>query len=352
MAASLQDLIARWDGIGVVSRLDRATGTWIFVALHDTTLGQPVGGTRLKVYPTPADGLEDALRLAAGMTHKWAAVEIGYGGGKAVLALSRELSGDERVGLLERYARLLEDLRGAFATGQDLGTTLDDIAFLAQRSRWVHGYDHATGRARDPGPYTAIGVEHGMRAACASAFGSPELAGRTIAVQGLGGVGGPLVRRLTSAGAKLVLSDVDRERARLLAREHDAREVAPEDFETTPCDVLAPCALGATLNESTIPRLACRVVAGSANNQLREPADAERLHERGILYAPDYLVNAGGATAFAAIHAGVTDELELRDRLARLETITLEVLTEARERRESPVHAARRRVERVLAAAR
>jgi len=349
---SIERLIEGWDGTAVVVRLDRPTGTWIFVALHDATLGPAVGGTRLKVYPRKEDGLRDAMRLAEGMTHKWAVIEFPFGGGKAVLAPPRELARDEREGLLERYAGLLNALAGAFSTGQDLGTAPADMAFLARRTKWVHGIDPRSGEMGDPGPFTARGVLEGILAACEQRFGSPELSGRTILVQGVGDVGAPLARLVTEAGATVLVSDLDAARAAAVADELGGRTVAPEEVYATECDVYAPCAVGATLNEGTIPSLRCAIVAGSANNQLAEEADAERLHERGILYAPDYVVNAGGATAFGALAQGVFDEAEMVERVLRLRGVTAEILGEAQERGESPLRAARRRVERVLAAAR
>ena len=348
MTQTIERLIESWDGLAVVTHFDRETGTWVFIALHDATLGTPVGGTRMKVYPTKEDGLRDAMRLSAGMTHKWATIDVPFGGGKAVLALARELDAGEREGLLERYAHLLNALRGGFATGQDLGTTRADMAFLARRSSWVHGIDPRTGEMRDPGPYTALGVMAGMSVACEHAFGKPVLAGRSVLIQGVGDVGAPLARLVAESGGTLLVSDLDAERVEAMAAELGARVVAPAEVYDTECDVYAPCAVGATLNADTIPRLRCRIVAGSANNQLGEEADALRLHERGILYAPDYVVNAGGATAFAALAEGILEDAELRERVQRLGVVTAEILSEAAERNEPPLVAARRRVARVL----
>ncbi|MGH9464196.1 MAG: Glu/Leu/Phe/Val dehydrogenase dimerization domain-containing protein, partial [Thermoanaerobaculia bacterium] len=294
------ELLAGWDGLGVFTSFDRATGTWIFVALHDGRLGRPTGGTRLKVYPTPDDGLTDALRLAAGMTAKWAALELPMGGGKAVLAAPRPLAGEERRGLLTRYGSLVESLAGAFATGEDLGTTPEDMRVLAEVTRWVHVFPDAP----DPGPFTALGVYHGIRAALAARLGNEDPAGRRVLIQGVGDVGAPLAELLAAAGATLLLSDVDEPRAAALASRLDAEVVSPAQLHETPCDVYAPCATGAVLNEETIARLGCAIVAGAANNQLAAPADAERLHARGILYAPDYVINGGGALAFGLLGLG------------------------------------------------
>ncbi|HZD03308.1 MAG TPA: Glu/Leu/Phe/Val dehydrogenase dimerization domain-containing protein, partial [Longimicrobiales bacterium] len=291
------DRIQEWDGLGVVVRHDRPTGTWIFVALHDDTLGRPTGGCRMRVYGHPSEGLRDALRLAEGMTRKWAVIDLPYGGGKAVLAVPRPLQGEERRGLLRRFGELLESLKGAFSTGEDLGTTPADMACLATVTRWVKATGVRGGEPVDPGPYTALGVLEGIRAALAAAFGDGELAGRTVLVQGVGDVGEPLARMLSAEGARLLLSDLDHGRVESLAGELQARPVSPDEVYWTACDVYAPCAVGATLNSGTIPQLRCRVVAGSANNQLETEADADALRERGILYAPDYVVNGGGALA-------------------------------------------------------
>lgn len=337
-----------WNGLGVVTRYDAATDAWCLIALHDATLGPMVGGTRLRVYPSPADGVRDAIRLAEGMTYKWAGISVPYGGAKGVIALSRPLAPPERTPLLQRYARMITALGGRFMTGQDLGTTPEDMLVLAAETQYVHGIDYATRQAVDPGPYTAYGVFVGIRAALGAAFGAPSPEGRRVLIQGVGDVGGPLARRLADAGARVLVSDVDQARARPLADAVRGDVIAPDAVYDTACDVYAPCAVGATLNVDTIGRLACRVVAGSANNQLAEPADADRLHARGILYAPDYIVNAGGAAAFAALKRGVRDDGELYARVGRIEGALAAILREAAEANESPLAAARRRVERVL----
>jgi len=352
-ARSLEELIAGWDGLGVVARFDRESGAWFFIALHDDTLGRPTGGTRMRVYPSPAAGLLDAMRLAAGMTDKWAVAGVPFGGGKAVLAVPGPLAGEARRGLLHRYGQLVDSLQGAFATGEDLGTSPEDMTEIAARTRWVLGGHGGDGLLADPGPFTAHGVLCAMRAAAARAFGSDDLAGRRVLIQGVGDVGAPLARDLAAAGAELLLADRDAGRASALAAELGAREVAADEVYATPCDVFAPCAVGAVVNPDTVPRLACRVVAGSANNQLAGDADADALHRRGILYAPDYVANAGGAIAFGRLaEEPATARDDLMQRVDRIRGILDEILAEAAERDESPLHAARRRVERRLQAAR
>lgn len=349
----LETLIHRWDGQGVVIRHDAATGSWIFVALHDGTLGVPTGGTRLHTYPTPAHGLLDAMRLAAGMTFKWAAAEVDFGGGKAVLAVPPDLRVEARQGLLHRYGALVQSLRGAFRTGEDLGTTPRDMAEIARFTDHVLGGHGGDGTPADPGPFTAHGVRSALDASTGRAFGDSGVDGLRVLVQGVGDVGEPLARSLVADGARVLLADVDGERARALAAEIGGETVDAAEVYETPCDVFAPCAVGAVLNADTVPRLACRAVVGSANNQLATDADADRLHERGILYAPDFVANAGGAIAFAHLaddpNAGRD---ELFRRVERIHAIVEAILAEAAERGESPLHAARRRVERRLDGAR
>jgi len=336
-----------WGGLGVYSHRAADLDAWIFVALHDDRLGPPTGGTRLKVYACPEDGLIDALRLSRGMTQKWAAIELPFGGGKAVLCLSRALGAGEKRRLLEAYAAILNTLRGKFGTGQDLGTTVEDMRFLAGLSASVHGIDRETGQVEDPGPHTALGVHAAMRSAFKHRFGSDSFGGRTIVIEGVGDVGAPLARMLARDGARLLLVDLDEARAVALARELDAKTLACGDQFATPCDVYAPCATGATLNPETIPEFVCEMVCGSANNQLLSSADAERLHARGILYVPDFVANAGGAAYCSALGTGIVRS-ELEARVLNIGTIVSEVCEEAAARNETLLAAAERRVERMF----
>lgn len=338
-------VLGAWDGLAVVTRRDAATGAWIFIALHDNTLGPAMGGTRMKVYPSPAEGLRDAMRLAEGMTHKWAAAGLKMGGGKAVIDLERPLEGDERDALFRRYGRLIASLRGTFSTGPDLGTTPHDMATIASQTRYVHGVED--GEAIDPGPYTARGVFASLRAVLRQAFGNDDLDGRTVLIEGVGSVGRPLAGRIADAGGELLLADLDPERARALADELGGRPVSAAEVIGTECDVYAPCAVGGTLNAETVPRLACKAVCGSANNQLGRPEDADALHERGILYAPDYVANSGGAIAFAMM-GRKAPESEIFERLDGLTEVIEEILTEAAREDRSPLWASHRRVERML----
>lgn len=352
MERSIQSLIERWDGLGIVCRFDPVSGTWIFICLHDNTLGACTGGTRMAVYPSPADGLRDAMRLAEGMTCKWAAIHERVGGGKAVLAINRPLAGEDRRQLLLRYGSLVDSLNGAFRTGEDLGTTSSDMQIIAEECQFVHGFHPVDGSKVDPSPFTARAVFEGIKSAASAVFGSDDLAGRTVLIQGVGSVGASLGRYLAEAGAVLQLSDIDAERTEEMARHLEATVLAPENVYAAECDIYAPCAIGATLNEETIPELRCRVVAGSANNQLAEPADAQRLLERGIVYVPDYIINAGGALSFALMDRGHSDETVLFEEMASIGSTVQEILQEAAAQNESPVAAAERRVQKTLTRAR
>jgi leucine dehydrogenase len=304
--ATFEELLERWDGEQAVIHRDRESGGWIFICMHSTQLGPAAGGTRLKVYDTPADGLQDAMRLSAGMTAKLAVADLGLGGGKAVLAVPEVPAGEERRALLHRYGDVVASLGGSFITSSDVGTGESDMDVIADRTEHVFGRSLANGGAGDPGPFTAVGVFHGIKASLEHAYGSADLLGRTVLVQGAGSVGGALAELLGRDGATVLVADVDLAKATAVASASAASTVEAGSAPETECDVYAPCALGATLNAMSIPRLRCKIVAGSANNQLARPEDAELLHAAGVLYAPDYVINAGGAIAI--------NYLELNDR--------------------------------------
>jgi len=344
----MRELIEGWDGEAVVTRYDRDSGTWFMIALHDSTLGMPVGGCRMRTYPSPEDGLLDAMRLAEGMTYKWASNDVPFGGGKAVLAIEKPLNGVKREGVLRRFGRLLHSLNGSYAAGVDLGTTPADMEILAEESRHVLGV-LPSGEAIDPGPYTALGVFAGIKVVLSRLFGTADPRGRTVLIQGLGDVGLPLAHLLREAGAELLVCDLDANRASAVADELAASIVASESVIGTACDVFAPCAIGAVLNTETVGQLECRAVAGSANNQLATDADADALHELGILYAPDYVVNAGGAIAFGLMYRGIDDAEVIQTRILGIAESLEEIFREAEESGESPERAARRKAEKALA---
>jgi glutamate dehydrogenase/leucine dehydrogenase len=336
-----EGLLANWDGEHAVVRRDDESGAWMFVCVHSTALGPSGGGTRLRVYPTPADGLADAMRLSAAMTRKMAAAGMPRGGGKAVLAVPELPTGEPRKRLLRRYGELVASLGGSYRTAGDMNISPADLDVVAETCPWVYG---TTGRGGNSGRGTARAALHAIRATVEHVFGAPDLAGRSVLVQGAGAVGGILARELAEAGARVLVSDVDEERAAATGCETVPAERALE----TEVDVYSPCAVGGTLDAESIPRLTCRAVAGCANNQLAEPEDADRLRERGILYAPDYVVNAGGIIQLIGLEDEGWSEAELETRLAGVGETLRMLFAEAEADGVTPAEAADRLVQRRL----
>jgi len=259
------------------------------IAIHDTTLGPALGGTRFWNYASDAEALVDALRLAKGMTYKAAVAGLNLGGGKSVMIGDPRTTRREM--LFRAHGRFVESLGGRYITAEDVGTAVDDMEYVHMET------EHVTGRAGtsgDPSPVTAFGVYHGIKAAAKEKFGSDDLDGKKISVQGLGHVGYYLCKNLVEEGATLYVTDIDEERVKRVVGEMGARAVAPDDIYALDVDIYAPSALGATVNDDTIDKFNCEVIAGAANNVLAEASHGETLHERGILYAPDYVINAGG----------------------------------------------------------
>jgi leucine dehydrogenase len=313
-----------WDGESIVTRWDRETGAWIFVALHSSRLGPASGGTRMIAYPDREAARRDAMRLASGMTYKWAAARFPRGGGKAVIAAPAGLDTVSRAGLLRRYGSLVRELSGRFWTGADAGTTAEDMDVIAETGApYVFSRTPSHGGAGGSGPWTALGVFAAIETVCRRLFGSGSLTGRRVLVQGVGSVGRPLIERLAAAGARVSFTDVAPDASRRFSGAREITYLAPDAILGEPCDVFAPCALGEILNAETIPRLRCRAVVGAANNQLAQPEDAERLQSRGILYAPDFVVNAGGAIAITGIESlGWTAERAEREVLGIADTLS------------------------------
>jgi leucine dehydrogenase len=267
---------------------DEATGLKAIVVIHDTTLGPALGGTRLWDYPTEEEALIDALRLARGMTRKASISGVAAGGSKAVIIAKQE---QKTEAFLRAYGGFVDTFHGRFITGEDVGISIEDARTIAKETEYVLGISEEVG---DPSPFTAHGVVSGMRACTREVFGSPSLSGLKIAIQGVGAVGYNLARILHQEGAELIVADIREELTTNIAGELGAAVVSPEEIYSVECDVFAPCALGAIINDETIPQLKCSIVAGSANNQLKENAHGYQLHRREILYAPDYAINAGG----------------------------------------------------------
>jgi leucine dehydrogenase len=334
-------LLAGWDGEHAVVRHDEESGAWMFVCLHSTVLGPAGGGTRMRVYPAPGDGLADAMRLSGAMTRKMAAAGMPRGGGKAVLAVQELPQGEPRRQLLRRYGELVASLGGSYRTAGDMNISPADLDVVAETCPWVYG---TTGRGGNSGRGTARGGLHAIRATVDHVFGAPELEGRSVLVQGAGAVGAILARELADAGARVLVSDVDEQRAATTGCE----TVPPESVLETEVDVYSPCAVGGTLSAESIPRLACRAVAGCANNQLAAPEDSERLRERGILYAPDYIVNAGGIIQLIGLEDEDWDEAQLEERLAGIGDTLRTLFAEAEAGGVTPAEAAERLVLRRL----
>lgn len=271
---------------------DKATGLKAIVAIHDSRLGPALGGCRFLPYDTDEDALVDALRLARGMTYKAALAGLAHGGGKSVLIRPKQHF--DRVALFRAFGRFVDNLGGHYITAEDSGTGLEDMEVIRTVTKSVTGVDVANGGSGDPSPFTALGVRRGIEACVKLKLGRNSLEDVHVAVQGVGHVGYHLCKELHAQGAKISVADVDPLKAERATREFGAAVVPLERIFETPCDVIAPCALGSALNDTTIPKLVAKIVAGAANNQLAQPRHGEDLHARGILYAPDYAINAGG----------------------------------------------------------
>ncbi len=291
----------------VVFVSDAAAGLKALIAIHDTTLGPALGGCRMYPYADEAAALRDVLRLSRGMTWKAAASGLDLGGGKAVII------GDPRSqktpALLQAMGRAVERLAGRYITAEDVGTTVADFAEVRKATRHVVGLPVELGGTGDPSPTTALGVFHGLAAAAHHRWGAASLAGSHVAVQGLGNVGWHLCQLLHQAGAALTVSDVDASRAAKAVASFAARVVSPDAIYATEAEIFAPCAMGAVLNDETVAQLRCAIVGGAANNQLAREEHGEQLRTRGILYAPDFVINAGGMIRVASERDGFDEGL-------------------------------------------
>ncbi|WP_152654693.1 Glu/Leu/Phe/Val dehydrogenase [Oceanobacillus sp. CFH 90083] len=271
---------------------DKQSGLKAIIAIHDTTLGPALGGTRMWTYHSEAEAVEDALRLARGMTYKNAAAGLDLGGGKTVII--GDPNKDKNPEMFRAFGRYIQSLNGRYITAEDVGTTESDMDQIALETDYVTGVSSYSGVSGNPSPVTALGVYQGMKATAKEAFGSESLQGKVIAVQGVGSVAYSLCEFLHEEGAKLIVTDINKDAVKRAQHHFHAEAVDPDDIYDVECDIYAPCALGATINDNTIPRLKAKVVAGSANNQLQSQKHGDMLHQKGILYAPDYVINAGG----------------------------------------------------------
>lgn len=323
------DLIAGMGSYGygeVHVRVDPATGLRAIVAIHSTLLGPALGGCRFIHYDDEGSAFTDALRLARGMTSKAALAGLNLGGGKSVIIKPR---GDfDREALFRSFGEFIDNLAGRYITAEDSGTSISDMECIRQRTRFVTGIAPANGGSGDPSPFTALGVRRGIEACVAHRLGREGLDGVHVAVQGVGHVGYYLCRELHACGARLTVCDVEPARAERAKVEFGAKVVSNDAILDVEADVFAPCALGAVFDDKNIPRLRVGVVAGAANNQLAEPRHGEALRARGIAYAPDYAINAGGLINVSLEIEGY-DPAVARERTLKIRDTIAEVLRRA-----------------------
>lgn len=340
--------MAVFDQIGVddheqvVFNNNRHCGLRSIIAIHSTTLGPALGGTRFYPYASEEEALTDALRLAKAMTYKAAAAGLDLGGGKAVII--GDPTRDKSEELLRAHGRFIEALGGRYITAEDVGTTRQDMDAVRRETTWVTGVSPTYGGSDDPSPATAYGVFHGLRAIALELWSNPDLGSRSFAVQGVGKVGYALVKHLAQAGARVVVADVDPARAAKAVTDLGVDAADVGSVHTTNCDVFVPCALGGVLNDETIPELRCAAVGGGANNQLLSAEHGKLLADAGILYAPDFVINAGGLI-------NVADELQgydpdrARAQIERIFDILSRIFQVAKSERSSTAEVANRLAE-------
>lgn len=328
---------------------DEVTGLKAIVGIHDTTLGPALGGTRMWSYATEEEAIRDVLRLSRGMTYKSAAAGLNLGGGKAVIIGDSKKMKNEM--LWRSYGRFIQGIGGRYITAEDVGTSVQDMEWVRMETDHVVGISRALGGSGDPSPVTALGTYEGIKASLKWTTGNESLNGRTVAIQGAGHVGYYLTKYIVEEGARVFICDIDAEALGKVTRDFDGVEVvAPNEIYSVDADVFAPCALGAVINDDTIPQLKCSVVAGSANNILAdEDKHARDLEGRGILYAPDYVVNAGGLINVANELEGYNQERALQHARS-IYDITTQIFQIAREEEITTVQAANTLAERRIAA--
>src|SRR5690625_128005 len=294
---------------------DKPSGLKAIIVIHDTTLGPALGGARMWPYETEAEALEDALRLSKGMTYKNAAAGLALGGGKTVII--RDSKKDKHPDMLKALGHCNEGLNGQYITAEDVGTTVEYMEHSHEVTDHVAGTSPETGSSGDHSPVTAYWIYKGIKAAAKEAYGSDSLEGKTVAVQGVGNVAYKLCGHLHNENAKLIVTDINSDAVERAVKNYGALAVDPDEIYDVECDIYAPCALGATINSETIPRLKAKVIAGSANNQLKTSEDGDALFERGITYAPDYVINSGGVINVADELKGYNQEHAMK----KVETI-------------------------------
>jgi leucine dehydrogenase len=325
---SIFENIERRDHEQVVFCSDKATGLRAIIGIHNTALGPSLGGVRMWQYATDEDALRDVLRLSRAMTYKAAVAGLNLGGGKSVIIADPRR--DKSEAMLRAFGRFIEGLAGRYIAAEDIGTNEADMAFIRMETKYVSGISALSGGSGDPSPVTALGVYVGMKAMMQHMTGSDSLAGKRVAVQGAGNVGGHIVRHLRNEGAIVFVADIDEARANALSSETGAQSVSTESVAATECDIFCPAAFGGILNDESIPLLRCAAVAGAANNQLgEEKKHAGMLEQRGILYAPDYVINAGGLISVASELQGESHAQAMKQ-AEKIYDIVLRLLTIAK----------------------
>ncbi len=331
----------------VVQFEDVPSGLFGYVAIHSTQLGPAAGGVRMRQYGNRSEALDDALRLSRGMTFKNAAADLPLGGGKAVIVGDPAV--DKSAELMQAFGRVVQELRGQYWTAEDMGMTPADMAQIRQETQFAAGLADGRFASGDPSPITARGIFNAIRTTAQHRFGSADLKGKTVSVQGLGHVGHNLCEMLNDAGADLIATDINADQVERVAEQFSAQPVAPDAIFAAKADIFAPCAIGGILNETSIPLLNVAVVAGGANNQLATDKDGKRLHQRGILYAPDFVANGGGIINVATEILQIPDrEVWVESKLCALDHTLDRVLTRARQLDVSPNDVAERIVNEVL----
>lgn len=332
--------LEKYDYEQVVFCQDKTSGLKAIIAIHDTTLGPALGGCRMWTYASEEQAIEDALRLARGMTYKNAAAGLNLGGGKTVII--GDPFKDKNEEMFRALGRFIQGLNGRYITAEDVGTTVSDMDLIHEETDYVTGISPTFGSSGNPSPITAYGVYLGMKAAAKEAFGSDSLQGRTVAVQGLGNVAYTLCEYLFNEGAKLVVTDINQKAIDRVVTDFNAVAVEPNEIYNQEVDIFSPCALGAIINDETIPQLKARVIAGSANNQLKDSKHGDMIHEMGIVYAPDYVINAGGVINVADELYGYNRERAMK----RVETIydSIEKIFEISKRDNIPTYLAANRL--------
>ncbi len=339
---SLFDQMTAFDHEQIVFCRNEAAGLRAIIAIHNTTLGPSLGGVRLWDYATEADAVRDVLRLSRGMTYKAAVAGLDLGGGKAVIIGDPSTKSEA---MFRAFGRYIESLAGRYVTAEDMNTTVEDMDHIRRETRFVTGSASASGGSGDPSPVTAWGVFHGIRACLEVVHGSPDVAGRSVAIQGVGNVGYHLARHLHEAGARLFYTDISGRRLNRVLEQFGGTVLEGDEFYSAPADVLAPCAIGGTINARTIPMIRAKVIAGGANNQLDDELhDGDAVSERGIVYAPDYVINAGGLINVYSELKGYPRDKALADAAGIFNTVK-RVINKAKSEGTTTIHASNRTAE-------